>query len=90
MQLCEVTLRQWMDTRNHSLHEIEEAQCLALFKKIVQGVEYIHSQGIVHHDIKVLVRSQTQSRSSSSIIASIESLPKSLTNYFYNYKFQGS
>lgn len=59
MQLCEVTLRQWMDTRNHSLHEIEEAQCLALFKKIVQGVEYIHSQGIVHHDIKVLVRSQT-------------------------------
>uniref|UniRef100_A0A1B6EU29 non-specific serine/threonine protein kinase n=1 Tax=Cuerna arida TaxID=1464854 RepID=A0A1B6EU29_9HEMI len=52
MQLCHVTLRQWLDDRNHSFEPVKETHCLALFKKIVQGVEYIHSQGIVHHDIK--------------------------------------
>ncbi|KAG8247361.1 Eukaryotic translation initiation factor 2-alpha kinase [Homalodisca vitripennis] len=52
MQLCHVTLRQLLDDRNHSFEPVKETHCLALFKKIVQGVEYIHSQGIVHHDIK--------------------------------------
>ncbi|XP_054282120.1 eukaryotic translation initiation factor 2-alpha kinase 1-like [Macrosteles quadrilineatus] len=52
MQLCEVTLRQWLDNRNQKMEPVNEHQCLTLFKKIVQGVEYIHSQGIVHHDIK--------------------------------------
>lgn len=62
MQLCERTLRQWLDERNTSLPacplapESSEAMlALNLFKKIVRGVNYIHTQGIVHHDIKVKV-----------------------------------
>lgn len=61
MQLCERTLRQWLDVRNVSLpayplasNSSEGILALNLFRKIVRGVDYIHSQGIVHHDIKVL------------------------------------
>lgn len=54
MQLCERTLRYWLDQRNQLKNlEINVHQCVEIFKKIVKGVEYIHSQGIVHHDIKV-------------------------------------
>lgn len=52
MQLCEETLRHWLDKRNHSLVPVSETCCVSMFRKIVSGVEYIHSQGIVHHDIK--------------------------------------
>lgn len=56
MQLCEETLRHWLDSRNHSsVVPLSESLCLQMFKKIVQGVEYIHSQGIVHHDLKVIL-----------------------------------
>lgn len=60
MQLCERTLRQWLDVRNASLpacplspDSTEGTLALNLFRKIVRGVDYIHTQGIVHHDIKV-------------------------------------
>lgn len=59
MQLCERTLRQWLDVRNASLpacalspDSAEGNLALNLFRKIVRGVDYIHTQGIVHHDIK--------------------------------------
>uniref|UniRef100_A0A069DUK7 non-specific serine/threonine protein kinase n=1 Tax=Panstrongylus megistus TaxID=65343 RepID=A0A069DUK7_9HEMI len=53
MHLCERTLRHWLDQRNQIKNlEININQCIEIFKKIVKGVEYIHSQGIVHHDIK--------------------------------------
>ncbi|XP_026285032.1 eukaryotic translation initiation factor 2-alpha kinase 1-like [Frankliniella occidentalis] len=59
MQLCERNLRQWLDLRNVSLPAYPLAPnnsngilALSLFKKIVRGVDYIHTQGIVHHDIK--------------------------------------
>ncbi|CAH1397575.1 unnamed protein product [Nezara viridula] len=52
MQLCQQTLRQWLDIRNVDSPEIDINQCVEIFRQIVKGVEYIHSQGIVHHDLK--------------------------------------
>lgn len=54
MQLCERTLRQWLDIRNARKPAIVDMkQSIAIFQQIVSGVCYIHSQSIVHHDIKV-------------------------------------
>lgn len=51
MQLCQQTLRQWLDIRNRDSSTPDYNICNNIFKKVVKGVEYIHSQGIVHHDI---------------------------------------
>lgn len=53
MQLCHQTLRQWLDVRNVESCDINLNTCIDIFTKVVKGVEYIHSKGIVHHDIKV-------------------------------------
>lgn len=53
MQLCERTLRQWLDFRNTQEPAVVNVkQSIAIFQQIVSGVCYIHSQSIVHHDIK--------------------------------------
>lgn len=54
MQLCTSTLRDWLDQRNSNMvnRGIDLRECLQIFHDIVCGVQYIHSQGIVHHDIK--------------------------------------
>ncbi|KAJ1520214.1 hypothetical protein ONE63_004424 [Megalurothrips usitatus] len=59
MQLCERTLRQWLDVRNATLpayplapSSSEGTLAMNLFLRIVNGIDYIHAQGIVHHDIK--------------------------------------
>ncbi|PNF23464.1 Eukaryotic translation initiation factor 2-alpha kinase 1 [Cryptotermes secundus] len=53
MQLCERTLRQWLDIRNaEEPTVVDMKQNVAIFQQIVSGVCYIHSQSIVHHDIK--------------------------------------
>ncbi|XP_051530582.1 eukaryotic translation initiation factor 2-alpha kinase 1 isoform X3 [Myxocyprinus asiaticus] len=63
MQLCERSLKDWIQERNtRTMEELsisqdpcESADCeqaLNIFKKILEGVEYIHSRGIMHRDLK--------------------------------------
>ncbi|XP_024913487.1 eukaryotic translation initiation factor 2-alpha kinase 1 isoform X1 [Cynoglossus semilaevis] len=62
MQLCERSLKEWISERNarprgegnkdpYSCVDTEHALCL--LRNILEGVEYIHSRGIMHRDLKV-------------------------------------
>ncbi|XP_054625191.1 eukaryotic translation initiation factor 2-alpha kinase 1 isoform X2 [Dunckerocampus dactyliophorus] len=62
MQLCERSLKDWMTERNSKPKEnqalrypygcVDAQQTFSLLRKILEGVEYIHSQGIMHRDLK--------------------------------------
>ncbi|XP_029053340.2 eukaryotic translation initiation factor 2-alpha kinase 1-like [Osmia bicornis bicornis] len=49
MALCEKTLQQWLDER---VEMTSQTMIIAILTQILCGVDYIHSRGIVHHDIK--------------------------------------
>lgn len=51
MALCEQTLEQWLRDKISKI--IPEPVVRAIFQQILCGVDYMHSQKIVHHDIKV-------------------------------------
>lgn len=62
MQLCERSLKDWISERNAKPKEQLSSKCpygcvdtehtLSLLRKILEGVEYIHSRGIMHRDLK--------------------------------------
>nr|XP_046234192.1 eukaryotic translation initiation factor 2-alpha kinase 1 isoform X2 [Scatophagus argus]XP_046234193.1 eukaryotic translation initiation factor 2-alpha kinase 1 isoform X2 [Scatophagus argus] len=62
MQLCERSLKDWISDRNTRPKEEQTSRCpygcvdtehtLNLLREILEGVEYIHSRGIMHRDLK--------------------------------------
>lgn len=61
MQLCELSLWDWITERNQRAQEsVDEAACpyviasvaTKIFQELVEGVFYIHNMGIVHRDLK--------------------------------------
>ncbi|XP_023374399.1 eukaryotic translation initiation factor 2-alpha kinase 1 isoform X2 [Otolemur garnettii] len=61
MQLCELSLWDWIVERNKRVQEsVDESACpyvmasvaTKIFQELVEGVFYIHNMGIVHRDLK--------------------------------------
>ncbi|TNN39270.1 Eukaryotic translation initiation factor 2-alpha kinase 1 [Liparis tanakae] len=62
MQMCERSLKDWISERNSKPREEQSPRCpyacvdsqhtLNLLRGILEGVDYIHSRGIMHRDLK--------------------------------------
>ncbi|XP_059682270.1 eukaryotic translation initiation factor 2-alpha kinase 1 [Gavia stellata] len=63
MQLCEISLWDWIVDRNKRCNERTEETCspyhlvdvrwtMKIFQELLEGVCYIHSMGVMHRDIK--------------------------------------
>ncbi|KAH0631944.1 hypothetical protein JD844_019856, partial [Phrynosoma platyrhinos] len=62
MQLCEISLCDWIVDRNKRCfrgedtsspyHHIDNHGTLKIFQELLEGVYYIHSMGVMHRDIK--------------------------------------
>lgn len=56
MQLCTTTLRDWLVKRNDEISrsgkQVDKAAVMEIFRQLVEGVRYIHSQELLHRDLK--------------------------------------
>jgi len=62
MELCHITLRDWIDDRNMS-GTVNISDNYKLFQQLLLAVQYIHEKGILHRDIKprnIFVNTQLQ------------------------------
>uniref|UniRef100_A0AAY4AYH7 Eukaryotic translation initiation factor 2-alpha kinase 1 n=1 Tax=Denticeps clupeoides TaxID=299321 RepID=A0AAY4AYH7_9TELE len=59
MQLCERSLKDWIQERNNQFTDstggdssTEDEQAFNILHRILKGVQYIHARGIMHRDLK--------------------------------------
>ncbi|KAK6476074.1 eukaryotic translation initiation factor 2-alpha kinase 1 isoform X1 [Huso huso] len=62
MQLCEISLQDWILNRNTGPREnsatngpyclVDAERTISIFQQILKGVDYIHSRGVMHRDLK--------------------------------------
>lgn len=56
MQLCTTTLRDWLVKRNDDIlrtgEEVDEEAAMEIFRQLLEGVRYIHSEDVLHRDLK--------------------------------------
>lgn len=56
MQLCrKENLKDWMSQRSLA-EQREHNQCLDIFLQIAEAVDFLHSKGLMHRDLKVNTR----------------------------------